>query len=128
MDRCSRSALSHPRIKSADNNNNTHQKFFLFFLRRLVVEATRLNDLVIDIKLETCSRVHGFFHALLRDKGTKSALLLDTFEGLEFNGGANLPMGGSGRMRQCDWSLNDLVVIRIVLSWLCKVRWGVGSG
>src|ERR1700722_46274 len=72
MDRCARSALATHRIKSAENNDNTHQKFFLFFLRRLVVKATRLNDLVIDIKLETCSRVHGFFHALLCDK-TKDA-------------------------------------------------------
>ena len=67
----------------------------------------------------------GAMSQTFSDKGTKSALLLDNYEGLE---GTKLPMGGGGRMRQCDWSLNDFVVIRVVLSWLCKVRREVGSG
>jgi len=40
----------------------------LFFLRGLVVEATGLDDLVIDIKLVSRTSIHGFFDALLGDE------------------------------------------------------------
>jgi hypothetical protein len=46
----------------------TYQEFFLFFLSRLVIEATGLNDLVVNIKLIPGPLVHSLFHALLRDK------------------------------------------------------------
>jgi len=40
----------------------------LFFLCRLVVETTGLNDLVVDVELVPRTSVHGFLHALLRDE------------------------------------------------------------
>jgi hypothetical protein len=52
----------------------------LFFLRRLVVETTGLDDFVIDIELVPRTSVHGFFDALLSDetKDTDSLCLADT--------------------------------------------------
>jgi hypothetical protein len=46
----------------------SHQELFLFFLRRLVVKTTSLNDFVVDVELVTCPLVHGFFHALFCDE------------------------------------------------------------
>lgn len=40
----------------------------MFFLRRLVVETTGLNDLVINVELVARTLVHGFFDTLLRDE------------------------------------------------------------
>ena len=43
----------------------TYQELLLLLLRRLVVEATGLNDLVVNVELVTRAREHGFFDALL---------------------------------------------------------------
>lgn len=43
---------------------DAYQELFLFFHRRLVVEATSLNDFVVDIKLISCTSVHCLFHTL----------------------------------------------------------------
>jgi hypothetical protein len=45
-----------------------YQKLFLFLLCGLVIKATGLNDLVVDIKLIPGSGIHGFFNTLLRDE------------------------------------------------------------
>jgi hypothetical protein len=54
--------------RKSEASSGTYQEFFLFFLRRLVVESTGLDDLVVDIELETCTRIHGFLHTLLCDE------------------------------------------------------------
>ena len=40
----------------------------MFFLSRLVIEATGLDDLVVDIKLIPSSLIHSLFHTLLCDE------------------------------------------------------------
>jgi hypothetical protein len=52
----------------------------LFFLRRLVVKTTGLDDLIINIELVSRTRVHGFFDAFLGDEteDTDSLSLTDT--------------------------------------------------
>ena len=47
---------------------SSYQDLLLFFLSRLVIETTGLDNLVIDIKLVTSSLKHGLFHTLLRYK------------------------------------------------------------
>ena len=42
-----------------------HQKLFLFLLRRFVIETTGLNDLVVNIKLESRARVHRLLNTLV---------------------------------------------------------------
>jgi len=77
MDRCI-PLISYPTL--GRQQDTTHQEFFLFFLRRFVVEATSLNDLVIDIELVSRTSVHGFFDALLGNEteNTNSLGLTDT--------------------------------------------------
>ena len=52
----------------ADTTTTTNQELLLLFLRRLVVESTGLNDLVVDVELVARARIHGLLHALLRDE------------------------------------------------------------
>ena len=58
----------------------THQELFLLLLRRLVVEPTSLDNLVIDVELVPRAREHGFLNALLRDEpqDTDDLSLTDT--------------------------------------------------
>ena len=44
--------------------SRSYQNLLLFFLSKLIVKTTGLDNLVIDIKLVTSSLEHGFFHAL----------------------------------------------------------------
>ena len=46
----------------------SYQELFLLLLRRLVIEPTSLNDLVVDIKLVSGSSIHSFYHTLLRNE------------------------------------------------------------
>ena len=46
----------------------TYQELLLLLLCRLVVEATSLDDLVIDVELVPSTREHRLFDALLRDE------------------------------------------------------------
>lgn len=57
-----------------------YQELLLFFYRRLVVEATSLNDFVVDIKLIPCTSVHCLFHTLFGDEtqDANSLCLTDT--------------------------------------------------
>jgi hypothetical protein len=59
---------------------STYQEFFLLFLRRLVVETTGLDDLVVDIELVPRTSIHSFFDTLLRDEteDADSLCLADT--------------------------------------------------
>ena len=41
---------------------------FLLLLRGFVIEAAGLNDLVVDIELESCTRVHCLLHTLVGDE------------------------------------------------------------
>jgi hypothetical protein len=50
------------------NKSRTNQEFFLLFLSRLVIEATGLDDLVVDVELEAGTSIHRFFNALFGDK------------------------------------------------------------
>ena len=50
----------------------TYQKFFLFLLRRFVIETTGLDDFVVDVELESCARVHCLLDTLVSNK-TKDA-------------------------------------------------------
>jgi len=47
---------------------NGTQELLLFFLRRLVVKTTGLDDLVVDIEFIPCTGIHRFFHTLLCDE------------------------------------------------------------
>ena len=51
-----------------DDSTSTYQELLLLFLRRLVVETTSLNDLVVDVKLVSSTREHRLLYALLRDE------------------------------------------------------------
>jgi hypothetical protein len=46
----------------------TNQEFFLLFLGRLIIESACLNNLVVDVQLETGTSIHRFFYAFLRNK------------------------------------------------------------
>ena len=50
------------------HREQAYQELFLLFLRRLVIEATGLNDFIIDVQLVPSARVHCFLHALLSDE------------------------------------------------------------
>lgn len=50
------------------SGQDTYQELLLLLLCRLVVEATSLDDLVINVELVPSPREHRFFDALLRDK------------------------------------------------------------
>lgn len=46
----------------------TCQKLFLLLLRGFIVETTGLNNLVVDIELESRARVHRLLNALVSDE------------------------------------------------------------
>jgi hypothetical protein len=46
----------------------TYKELFLLFLCRLIVEATGLDDLVVDVKLIPRTSIHCLLDALLRDE------------------------------------------------------------
>lgn len=46
----------------------TYKELLLLLLRGFVIEATSLDNFVIDIELVTGTRKHGLFHALLGDE------------------------------------------------------------
>lgn len=50
------------------NGEVTCQKLFLLLLRRFVIETTGLNDFVVDVELESRTRVHSFLHTLVSDE------------------------------------------------------------
>lgn len=74
----------------------TYQELFLFFLGRLVVEPTGLDDLVVDVKFVPCTRKHSFFDALLGDESedTDNLRLADTMRTvLRLQIGVRVPVG-----------------------------------
>ena len=46
----------------------TNQELLLVLLRRLVIKATGLNDLIVDVKLIPRPSIHHFLHPLQRGK------------------------------------------------------------
>ena len=80
----------------------------LVFSTSLTVHAL----LVLQLLCHSGIMNRGFGHAAevcaIQGKEGAMSQTFSDFEGLEFNEGAKLPMGGGGRMRQCDWSLNGV--------------------
>jgi hypothetical protein len=59
-------------VRCTHPTRDTYQKLLLLFLGRLVIESTGLNDLLVDVELETGTRVHRFFDALFGDEAQNS--------------------------------------------------------
>jgi hypothetical protein len=74
----------------------TDQKLFLLLLRRLVIETTGLNDLVVDVELKSRARVHRFLDTLISDepKDADCLGLSDTMRTiLSLEIGVRIPIG-----------------------------------
>ena len=56
------------RVEHREGGRKAHQKFLLLLLRRLVIETTGLNDLVIDVELKSRARVHCLLDTLISDE------------------------------------------------------------
>jgi hypothetical protein len=108
----------------------TYQEFFLLFLGRLVIESTGLDDLVVDVQLETGTSIHRFFDAFLGDEAqnTNGLRLANTMSAiLSLEIGVRIPITvEAAEERRCPVkSLGDLHEKRtyiMTVSAVCKFK------